>query len=123
MRYAAFSSDEAENNLVQQSWLDEVNSYVQEVQGDDVPASERFDGEWVLTVHWDHVHPSPHGDNDTTGFSSEELNKVMLFSQLMYRNYLSQLVSTVQQLPSCDRHQCASDVCYFLLHMWRDPVE
>lgn len=28
---------------------------------------EQFDGEWMLVVTWDHVHPWPHGDGSLSG--------------------------------------------------------
>ena len=42
--------------------MDEVNGYVQSRQNE---IEERFEGTWLLATHWDHVHPSPHGERNT----------------------------------------------------------
>jgi len=45
--------------------IDAVNEYVRTaIQGEE---GTPFNGKWVLVVHWDHVHPSPHGGDDPGG--------------------------------------------------------
>lgn len=74
VRFATFHSRDAATNPEGKRWLDQVNMYVQRtLQGE---GEEKFVGRWVLTVHWDNVHPSPHGDEDHRGISEEELEKV-----------------------------------------------
>ena len=50
--------------------LSQVNQRVGDLIG------ERFYGEWLLIVHWDHVHPSPHGEDDHRGIPEDDLEKV-----------------------------------------------
>ena len=75
VRYASFYVNDANDNPDGKTWLDQVNEYVQSTQEEN---EEKFVGTWVLTVHWDHVHPSPHGDDDHRGISEDELEKVCL---------------------------------------------
>lgn len=75
VRYATFNANDAASNPDGKRWLDQVNMYIQSTQGED---EERFEGNWLLTVHWDHVHPSPHGEDDHTGINEKELEKVRL---------------------------------------------
>ena len=49
--------------------MDQVNEYIHEVDED-------FTGGWLLIVHWDNVHPSPHGEDDHRGIPDSELEKV-----------------------------------------------
>lgn len=70
VRYATFHSSDAARNEQGRNWLQRVNQYVQTSQEND------FEGTWLLTAHWDTVHPSPHGENDHRGISEEELAKV-----------------------------------------------
>lgn len=58
---AITSSDEQGQTL-----LDKVNAFVQARQSE---IEDRFVGNWLLVVHWDHVHPSPHGE--ATGEESD----------------------------------------------------
>lgn len=73
VRYATFHSGDAATNPDGKNWLDQVNMYIQSTQQE---GEEKFQGNWLLTVHWDHVHPSPHGEEDHRGISEEELGKV-----------------------------------------------
>ena len=74
VRFATFhSNDAASNNPVGRNWLHQVNTYIQSTQQE---GEEEFEGNWVLTVHWDNVHPSPHGEEDHLGINEEELQKV-----------------------------------------------
>ena len=50
-----------------------VNEYIQRNQNDD---EANFEGNWLLIAHWDHVHPSPHGEEDQRGYSDEQLSQV-----------------------------------------------
>lgn len=56
-----------------QELMNDVNEYIQNLQAED---EERFRGKWLLVVHWDHVHPSPHGEEDHEGIPEDELEKV-----------------------------------------------
>lgn len=59
VKYINFSSADASNAESEgRQLMDEVNRYVQAQQGE---TEERFEGNWLLAAHWDHVHPSPHG--------------------------------------------------------------
>ena len=58
--YSSFDSDSLEGR----SLMDEVNAYIR-TQTQQRGGGQRFDGNWLLAVHWDHVHPSPHGASDT----------------------------------------------------------
>ena len=55
--------------------LDEVNEFVQRFIKEGEPP---FTGTWLLVAHWDHVHPSPHGEDDHNGIPEDELNKVYM---------------------------------------------
>ena len=79
VRYASFHSDDTVINPQGKSWLDQVNTYIQSTQGEE---EEPFVGEWVLTVSWSNVHPSPHGDDDHRGISEDELAKVQILITL-----------------------------------------
>ena len=81
VRYATFHSDDAATNPQGKNWLDQVNMYIQNTQEE---GEEPFIGEWVLTVDWSNVHPSPHGDDDHRGISEDELAKVCDFSCISY---------------------------------------
>ena len=72
MRYAVYSSLGAFNPQGRKI-LNQVNTYIRKQQ----PEGEKmFTGRWILIAHWDHVHPSPHGDDDHRGIPEEELEKV-----------------------------------------------
>lgn len=73
VRYVSFSSTEKTTNPEGQKLLDQVNQYVQSQQEGE---GEKFIGHWLLAVHWDHVHPSPHGAEDHNGIPEVELEKV-----------------------------------------------
>ena len=55
--------------------LTAINDYINEVLDED---EDRFTGEWMLIAHWENVHPSPHGGDNTDNFPQEELDKVPL---------------------------------------------
>lgn len=57
-----------------QAILDEANRFVQTTVQEE--GAEQFVGHWVLVAHWDHVHPSPHGDIDHNGIPEDILNQV-----------------------------------------------
>ncbi len=62
------------NTDTYQPLLDVVNRYI---QNDVVAEGNFFVGNWMLIAQWDHVHPSPHGnETQNMGFSNLELNKV-----------------------------------------------
>ncbi len=77
VRYATYCTisdrSECEMSAEGHAILNEVNQYIRDMQNDE---EEEFDGTWMLISHWDHVHPSPHGDRETRGFSQEFLSKV-----------------------------------------------
>ena len=73
VRFATFHSNDAASNPEGKNWLDQVNMYIQSTQDED---EGKFEGNWLLTVHWDHVHPSPHGEEDHRGINEDELEKV-----------------------------------------------
>ena len=60
VKYVNFTSDTSNAESESRQLMDEVNAYIQAQQGE---TEERFEGNWLLAAHWDHVHPSPHGDN------------------------------------------------------------
>ena len=74
VRYASYHTSEAATNPEGKQWLDQVNEFIQNFQSED---EEEFQGSWLLTVHWDSVHPSPHGEDDHRGISEEDLDKVI----------------------------------------------
>ena len=53
--------------------LNMVNRFVQGTQDS---SEDLFVGKWMLIAQWDHVHPSPHGDDNTRGISENLLSKV-----------------------------------------------
>ena len=73
VRYAAYSITERATKPEGQQLMDDVNEYVQNLQAE---GEQRFRGKWLLIVHWDHVHPSPHGEEDHEGIPEDELEKV-----------------------------------------------
>lgn len=78
VRYATYcniSDPQCTTSEIGQQLLDDVNRYF---QGRQQEGETRFVGEWLLIAHWDHVPPSPHGDNDFQRFSEDELNKVII---------------------------------------------
>ena len=72
VRYVAYGSQVYDETSQENMLLAEVNQIVQEVD-------EEFTGKWLLVAHWDHVHPSPHGDDDHRGIPKNELEKVCNF--------------------------------------------
>jgi hypothetical protein len=58
VKYINFTSDTSNAESEGRELMDEVNAYIQAHQGE---TEERFEGNWLLVAHWDHVHPSPHG--------------------------------------------------------------
>ena len=77
VRYASYCTiplnEECSFSSEEQEIMDMVNRYIQDNQ--DVN-EDRFEGNWLLVAHWDHVHPSPHGEEDHNGIPQEELDKV-----------------------------------------------
>ena len=73
VRYASYHTSEAATNPEGKQWLDQVNEFIQNFQSE---GEDEFQGSWVLTVHWENVHPSPHGEDDHRGISEEELAMV-----------------------------------------------
>lgn len=76
VRYASYSTAEGDNAQGAMLMRD-VNNYIQRLQEE---GEQMFRGKWLLVVHWDHVPPSPHGEDDHTGFAESELNKVGMAS-------------------------------------------
>ena len=70
VRYATYSVEDGTSNPAGTDLLRRVNDYIQTLGAED------FHGRWLLVAHWDQVHPSPHGDENTTNIPQEELNKV-----------------------------------------------
>ena len=58
-----------------------MNRYIQTTRND---LNELFIGTWILIAFWDHVHPSPHGADDTQGIPEKLLSRVCLFLPLMH---------------------------------------
>ena len=74
VRYATYcTSQECTTSPEGKAQLSNVNEYIQSLQEEGEP---KFIGKWLLVVHWDHVHPSPHGEDDHKGIPKDELNKV-----------------------------------------------
>lgn len=69
VRYAAYSLQVGDETSKVKMLFDKVNKNIQKVD-------EGFIGKWLLIAHWDHVHPSPHGDDDHRGIFDSELEKV-----------------------------------------------
>ena len=74
VRYATYSITERRTNQQGATLMSDVNDYIRELQEE---GEERFSGKWLLVVHWDHVHPSPHGQDDHNGIPEDELEKVV----------------------------------------------
>lgn len=72
VRYATYSTSDEDNPQGEQLMSD-VNEYIRNLQEE---GETRFRGKWLLVVHWDHVHPSPHGEEDHNGIPEDELEKV-----------------------------------------------
>ena len=69
VRYVAYGTQVGDKTPSGERLLDIVNQNVQKVDAE-------FSGKWLLIAHWDHVHPSPHGDDDHRGIPDHELEKV-----------------------------------------------
>lgn len=69
VRYVVYGLQVGDETSQGKMLLDIVNQNVQKVD-------DKFTGRWLLFVHWDHVHPSPHGDRDHRGIPDSELEKV-----------------------------------------------
>ena len=76
VRYATYSSEEGDTNPNGKELLDQVNKYIQDLLTEEEELEEEFVGTWLLVVHWDHVHPSPHGADDHNGIPESILAKV-----------------------------------------------
>ena len=75
VRYATYSeTNDKTTNEAGQMLLDEINEYIQDRQSSE---EEMFVGNWLLIAHWDHVHPSPHGEGSQSEVSMEELERVL----------------------------------------------
>ena len=99
MRYATYSeASDIAVNKPGQMLLEEVNEYIQDRQSSE---EEKFVGNWLLIAHWDHVHPSPHGEASEREILQEELERV----KLMYCTYvtciLMSLYGIVQMASIC----------------------
>ena len=86
IRYATYcefpftrNGNECQQNNRGQAMLNMVNEYI---QGTQTSAEDRFFGKWMLIAQWDHVHPSPHGDENARSISESLLGKV----RLRYKN-------------------------------------
>ncbi len=60
--------------------MDEVNLFIQANRGAD---ADFFAGDWMLIAQWDHVHPYPHGSDNTQGIREEVLSKVCQFNSII----------------------------------------
>ncbi len=72
VRYVTYSVND-EDNAQGASLMNSMNEFVQQNLGE---GAEPFLGQWLLAVHWDHVHPSPHGGDSGSGISEDILNMV-----------------------------------------------
>lgn len=61
VKYVTFDANDAATNPQGSEWLQQVNRYIQRTRAVE---EEPFRGIWILTAHWDGVHPSPHGEDD-----------------------------------------------------------
>ena len=68
VRYATYSVDDSANNPVGAELMKTVNNYIRTLE------VEGFHGRWFLVAHWNGVHPSPHGSDNTS--SIPQLNQV-----------------------------------------------
>ncbi len=86
VRYASYCNitgkPDCQTHEEGQAILDEVNTYIQGTQAD---SDDIFIGNWILIAFWDHVHPSPHGDDNKRGIPEEILSKV--YGLLWIHNY------------------------------------
>ena len=78
VKYITFHSSESAANPTGRAWLEKVNRYIQMTEEGD----NMFQGDWLLTVHWDRVHPSPHGEDNHRGISEVELAKVRIHAYM-----------------------------------------
>ena len=85
VRYATYNSEEGDTNPNGKQLLEEVNNYIQDLQEDE-DIDEVFVGTWLLVVHWDHVHPSPHGADDHNGIPETLLEKVLQITLILWVN-------------------------------------
>ena len=72
VRYATYSVNDNENPQGERL-MQFLNGYIQRFQAED---EDPFEGQWLLTAHWDNVHPSPHGEEDHRGIPEELLELV-----------------------------------------------
>ncbi len=73
-----------------QTVLDDANKFVQKAI--QVEGVELFIGHWVLVAHWDHVHPSPHGDVDHNGIPDDVLNQVKFLAIIVLKLFFTSFV-------------------------------
>ena len=69
VRYVTYSLQVGDETSQGKMLLDEVNRNVEKID-------KEFTGKWLLIAHWDHVHPSPHGNDDHIEIPDSELEKV-----------------------------------------------
>ena len=72
VRYVAYRLQRDDTTSPGKRLLNQVNQNIQKTDQD-------FTGNWLLIVHWDHVHPSPHGDDNHRGIPASELDKVVVY--------------------------------------------
>ncbi len=72
VRYMAYSINDM-NNTQGAELMNILNKFVQQSLGD---GADLFLGQWLLVAHWDHVHPSPHGEDNRRGIPEDILNQV-----------------------------------------------
>ena len=69
MRYATYTK--GEESALGETLLTNLTRYIRTLNKE-----PDFEGRWMLVAHWEGVHPSPHGANNSNGISQAELNKV-----------------------------------------------
>ena len=74
VRYATYSVGET-GNPQGERLLQSLNQHIQSFQDRD---EDPFEGQWLLTAHWDGVHPSPHGEDDHRGIPEHLLEQVCM---------------------------------------------
>lgn len=77
VRYVTYTLQIGDTTSPGKKLLDEVNKRIRKVDED-------FSGKWLLSAHWDHVHPSPHGDDNHRGIPKSELEKVSIVLYTFY---------------------------------------
>lgn len=114
VRYVAYGLQIGDTTSRGKKLLDQVNKRIREVDED-------FSGKWLLIAHWDHVHPSPHGDDNHRGILESELEKVSANQSLHYVSCVTIIIYSWhadQQLPSYNSDQFHSYLCLVHLPLW-----